>query len=51
MNNIIYSLLPVMVGLCLSIMGIANGNLGKAFGSPFTAIFGVFLVALACITL
>lgn len=50
MNNIIYSLLPIMVGLCLPIMGIANGNLGKAFGSPFTATFGVFLVALAGIT-
>jgi transporter family-2 protein len=50
MNNIIYSLLPIMVGLCLPLMGIANGNLGKAFGSPFTATFGVFLVALAGIT-
>jgi len=50
MNDIIYSLLPIMVGTCLPMLAITNGNLGKTFGSPFTATFGVFLVALAGIT-
>lgn len=51
MNDIIYSLLPILVGTCLPMLAITNGNLGKSFGSPFTATFGVFLVALAGITI
>ncbi|MFA6278270.1 MAG: DMT family transporter [Pedobacter sp.] len=51
MNDIIYTLLPILVGTCLPMLAITNGNLGKSFGSPFTATFGVFLVALAGITI
>lgn len=50
-NDVIYSILPIMVGTCLPLLAITNGNLGKSLGSPFTATFGVFLVALAGITI
>lgn len=50
MNNPIYSLLPILVGACLPLMAISNSRLGKILGSPFTATFGVFVVALAGIT-
>lgn len=51
MNQLIYSLLPALVGACLPLMAIANSKLGKVVGSPFTATWGVFVVALAGITL
>lgn len=45
MSQSLYILLTLLVGLCLPIMASSNGMLGKSVGSPFTASFGVFVLA------
>jgi transporter family-2 protein len=51
MSNSIFFLLPILMGAFLPLMALSNANLGKSFGSPFTATFGIFLVALIGITM
>ena len=46
-----YLALPILVGTCLPLLAVTNGQLAKAFGSPYTATFCVFFVALVGISL
>ena len=51
MDSSVYIILTLFVGLCLPIMASANGSLSKSFGSPFTATFGIFALAIGLIGL
>jgi len=42
MENSIFFLLPVIVGLCFPVMAASNGMLGKQLGGPFVATLAVF---------
>jgi len=42
MNNSLFVLLTLLVGVCFPVMAASNGILGKSLGSPFVATLLVF---------